>query len=341
MGDGAPAGGLRVAVVGTGSIGRRHLATLLRLGCRDLVAVSEHARRRGLAVDGVDVSVRHRLADVLGHVNLVVVATPTAHHPDQAAAALDAGAHVLVEKPVGATSAGLDDLVALAEARGLVAAAGHQFRFEPGLLALRAMVQAGALGTVLTVEAHQGEHLADYHPGEDYRTGYAARRDLGGGVLRTQIHHLDHLDWIFGPLERVYAAGGHRTDLEIDVEDTATYLFRSAGGTPVQGHLDYRQRPKVVSLLVVGTAARAAWDHYGGRLVVTPTAPGAEPEVRTWPYDRDAMFAAQMRDVLDAVRTGRPPRTPLRDGIRAVRLVEAIERSMATDQAVPVAAGRV
>jgi predicted dehydrogenase len=218
-----------------------------------------------------------------------------------------------------------------------VAAAAHQFRFEPGLLALRDLVRMGALGTLLTVEGHQGEHLADYHPDEDYRTGYAARRDLGGGVLRTQVHHIDHLEWTFGPLERVYAAGGHRSDLEIDVEDTVTFLFRSAAGTPVQGHLDYRQRPRVVSLLVVGTEARVAWDHYGGRLVVTPTTPGAEPQVHSWPYDRDAMFTAQMRDVIRAIRTGGPLRTPLRDGIRAVRLVEAIEASMASDQAVMVA----
>jgi predicted dehydrogenase len=327
---------MRVAVVGTGSIGRRHLGTLLSLGGTDLVAVSEHSRRAGLVVSGVEVPVRHRLDDVLDDVDLVVVATPTAHHRDQAAAAVDAGCHVLVEKPVGVSSAGLDAVADAAERKGLVAAAAHQFRFEPGLLRLRDMVRAGTLGSVLTVEGHQGEHLADYHPDEDYRTGYAARRDLGGGVLRTQVHHLDHLEWIFGPLDRVYAVGGHRTDLEIDVEDTVTCLFRSADGTPVQGHLDYRQRPKVVSLVVVGTEARATWDHYGGRVVVAPTAPGAEPAVHTWPYDRDAMFTAQMDDVLTAIRTGGTPRTPLRDGIRAVRLVEAIERSLTSDDAVDV-----
>lgn len=337
IGAGDGARGLRVAVVGTGSIGRRHLGTLLALGCTDVVAVSQHSRRAALEVGGVGVAVRHRLDDVLGDVDLVVVATPTARHRDEAAAALAAGCHVLVEKPVAASSAGLDELAAMAEERGLVAAAAHQFRFEPGLLALRDLVRMGALGTLLTVEGHQGEHLADYHPDEDYRTGYAARRDLGGGVLRTQVHHIDHLEWTFGPLERVYAAGGHRSGLEIDVEDTVTFLFRSAAGTPVQGHLDYRQRPRVVSLLVVGTEARVAWDHYGGRLVVTPTTPGAEPQVHSWPYDRDAMFTAQMRDVIRAVRTGSPLRAPLRDGIRAVRLVEAIEASMASDQAVTVA----
>jgi predicted dehydrogenase len=329
-------GRLRIAVVGTGSIGRRHLATLLALGETDLVAVSEHGRRRSLAIDGAGIPVRHRLDDALDEADLVVVATPTALHRDQAAAALEAGCHVLVEKPVAAVSAGMDRLMALADERGLVAAAAHQFRFEPGLLAVRDLVDKGALGELLAVEAHQGEHLADYHPDEDYRTGYAARRDLGGGVLRTQIHHVDYLDWIFGPFVRTYAAGGHRSDLEIDVEDTASYLLRRADGVAAYGHLDYRQRPRRVTLAVVGTEGRVDWDHYGAALVHTPAEPGAAPTATAWPYDRDALFAAQMRDVLAAIRTGTPPRTPLRDGIRAVRLVEAIERSIAEDRAVAV-----
>ena len=327
---------MRIAVVGTGSIGRRHLGALLALGETELVAVSEHGRRAALTVDGVDIPVTHHLEDALGDAALVVVATPTFLHRHQAAAAVAAGCHMLVEKPVGDSSAGLDSVADAADDRGLVAAAAHQFRFEPGLVALREMVVAGDLGTILGVEAHQGEHLADYHPDEDYRTSYAARHALGGGVLRTQIHHIDVLDWVFGPLARVYAAGGHRTDLEIDVEDTASYLFRTADGSPVHGHLDYRQRPKRVTLAVVGSEGRADWDHYAGRLVHTRFAPGAEPFERTWPYDRSAMFTAQWRDVLAAIRTGSAPRTPLRDGIRAVRLVEAIEQSMATDEAVPV-----
>ena len=70
--------------------------------------------------------------------------------------------------------------------------------------------------------------------------------------------------------------------------------------------------------------------------VHTPFARGADPVEHTWTYDRDAMFRAQWDDVLAAVRTGARPRTPLRDGIRAVRLVEAIERSLASDAVVPV-----
>ncbi len=323
-----------VAVVGTGSIGRRHLDVLVELGCVAPIAVSEHRRLDRITVADRTLEVAHHLDDVFDRVDAIIIASPTALHLGQLRKAVEAERHVLVEKPVAGASAGLDEVVAEADARGLVAAAGHQFRYEPGLLALREMIDSGALGVLLTVEAHQGEHLADYHPDEDYRVGYAARRDLGGGVLRTQIHHIDVLEWIFGPLERVYASGGHITDLEIDVEDSASYLFRSSTGTPVYGHLDYRQRPRTVTLTVVGTDGRVDWDHYAARLVHTPS--GGEPIVTTWPYDRQSMFRAQSNDFLDAIDGVGAIRTSLSDGVRAVRLVEAIERSSALDRSVAV-----
>ena len=105
----------------------------------------------------------------------------------------------------------------------------------------------------------------------------------------------------------------------------------------MHGHLDYRQRPKRVTLAVVGSDGRADWDHYAGTLAVSRFAPGAGPVVQRWDYDRDAMFRELWQDLLGAIRTGTSPRTSLRDGIRAVRLVEAIERSMADDAAVTVA----
>jgi predicted dehydrogenase len=325
----------RVAVVGTGSIGRRHLEVLLQLGCESPIAVSEHRRLDRLKIAGTSIVTSDRLDDVIGGIDAVIVASATSLHLGHLRSAVEAGCHVLVEKPVATRSEGLAELVDDARSRGLVAAAGHQFRYEPGLVTMREMVHRGALGVLIAAEAHQGEHLADYHPDEDYRVGYAARRDLGGGVLRTQIHHIDVLEWIFGPLERVYACGGHVTDLEIDVEDSASYLFRSASGTPVYGHLDYRQRPRAVKLRVVGTDGTLDWDHYGARLTHTPNA--GDAIVTTWPYNRQAMFVRQMSDFLDATVSGAPLRTTLSDGLRAVRLVEAIERSYVTDRSVAIA----
>ena len=239
-----------------------------------------------------------------------------------------AGCHVLVEKPVGVSSAGLDAVADEAEARGLVAAAAHQFRFEPGLVRLREILAAGDLGTLLAVEAHQGEHLADYHPDEDYRVGYAARREpRRGRAAHPDPPHRRARLAVRSARTGSTRLGGHRTDLDLDVEDTASYLFRTSDGAGVHGHLDYRQRPKRVTLAVVGSDGRADWDHYAGTLAVSRFAPGAGPVVQRWDYDRDAMFRGSGRTSSRAIRTGtsatdvpagrHPGRTPRR-GHRAL-----------------------
>ena len=69
------------------------------------------------------------------------------------------------------------------------------------------------------------EYLPGWHPYEDYRQSYAARRELGGGVVSTQIHELDYVHWLFGLPGRVFAVGGTLGSLDVDVEDTASALF--------------------------------------------------------------------------------------------------------------------
>lgn len=320
---------MTVAVVGTGSIGRRHLANLLRLGVRDVIAVSEHNRRVGLEIDGTSIPVVHEYTDVLGpDVEAVVIGNPTSLHRSYLARALAADKHVYLEKPAAESAEGLDKLATQAEKRGLVVAVGTMYRFNGRLVSLERRLAAGAAGRLLSVETMLGEHIADYHPGEDYRQGYAGRAELGGGVLLTQIHQIDWLNWLFGPFECVFAVGDRRSDLEIDVEDNVSYLLRARFGVPVYGHLDYLQRPKRVTLTVTGEDGRFHWDLFADRLEFSPARAQAAPEVETGDDDRNAMFAAAMTDFLDCVRTGRTPRSSLQDGLTALRIVDAIKASL-------------
>jgi predicted dehydrogenase len=124
---------------------------------------------------------------------------------------------------VSDTLDGVDALVDTVERRGLVAAVGCQLRFHPCLLRLRALLAGGAVGRIVAVRVAVGEYLPGWHPYEDYRGGYAARRDLGGGVVLTLVHELDYVYWLFGLPRRLWAVGGHLSRLELDVEDTASH----------------------------------------------------------------------------------------------------------------------
>lgn len=324
---------MRVAVVGTGSAGRRHLANFRQIGC-DVVAVSEHRRRQQLTLDDGPVGVVNDFDAALARVDAVIVANPTSLHQGHVARAIEAGCHVLCEKPLTASPTTAAPLVELAAAKDRVLAVSNQFRFHPGLLRLKEAVETERLGSILDVEATQGEHLADYHPDEDYRQSYAARADLGGGVLLTQIHQIDFLHWLFGPFKRVSAVGGHRSDLEIDVEDTATYLLENGEGVAVRGHVDYLQRPRRMAMTVTGTEGRLHWDYYASQL---DHCSGQGQTTVSDPIERNTLFVDLARDFVTAVAGGPSPRTTGTDALAVLQTVEAIKRSMAEGRTVDIA----
>lgn len=331
---------MRVAVVGTGSIGRRHIGNLLALGVRDVVAVSEYGRRDRLEVGGSGVAVVQRFDSVLDDpdVAAVVIGNPTVFHLDYTRRAIFAGKNVYLEKPASISAHGVAELSDVARRRGLVVAIGTQLRFNDMLVRLRERLEAGEAGLILSVEAHLGEHIADYHPGEDYRLSYTARSDLGGGVLLTQIHQIDYLNWMFGPFRSAFAVGGRRSDLELDVEDCVSYLLRGRDGIAVHGHLNYLERPKRIDLHVAGTKGSFVWHYFTNTLAFTPARLDAQAIVETRPFDRNSMFLAAMSNFLEAVRGGERPRASLEDGHAALCIVDAIKLSCETGAVAQVAA---
>src|SRR5262249_23614808 len=174
-----------ILIAGLGSIGRRHLTSLRALGWPH-IRLYRTGRSTLSDAELAGVPVDYDLSAALDRRPLaVIVSNPSALHVPVALEAARAGAHLFIEKPLSHDLSGVADLESLVAARGLTALVGFQFRFNPGLQQMRAWLRAGAIGSVVSVQVHWGEYLPDMHPWEDYRVGYAARADLGGGVLLT------------------------------------------------------------------------------------------------------------------------------------------------------------
>ena len=116
---------------------------------------------------------------------------------------------------------------------------GYNLRFHPGLERLRELVKQHAIGKVVSARAEVGEYLPDWHPWEDYRRGYSARRDLGGGPVLTFSHELDALCWLLGAPSRVMGMATHASSLEIDTEDVAELVLQFADGPLASVHVDF------------------------------------------------------------------------------------------------------
>jgi predicted dehydrogenase len=342
---------VRVLVVGLGGIGQRHVRNLRALLGDELellaVRTRGHARVITNSLDieaGANVEALYgirpvpTLADGLAlEPDAVFVCNPSSGHLEVALAAAKAGCAIFIEKPLSHSWKGVDELIGLVERRGLVAAVGFQLRFHPCLQRVRDLLDQGAVGRVLAARLEVGESLPAFHRFEDYRQLYAARRDLGGGVVLSQIHELDYAGWLFGPPRRVFAVGGHLSSLEIDVEDVASVLLDcEAGGRRVPVHvlLDFVQRPGSRTCEIVGDAGRIDVDLRASTVTVH-RGDGVPVDRHGFEgFDRNRMFLDEVAHFLSCVAGRAAPIVSVREGARSLGTALAALESMATGRAV-------
>jgi predicted dehydrogenase len=340
---------MKILIAGLGSIGRRHFRNLISLGEKDIVLL--RTRQATLPDDelaGYPVETELKEALQKHSPEAVIVANPTSLHLEVAIPAAEAGCHILLEKPVSNSLERLDVLQQTAQKSSSRILVGFQFRYHPTLNKAREIIGAGALGKILTVHAHWGEYLPQWHPWEDYRQSYAARADLGGGVIVTLTHPLDYLRYLLGDIASLWSFNGHISPLEIGVEDVAEIGLKFANGAVGGVHVNYFQRPPVHRLEIVGTSGTLRWDNADGILhfqrmpapfgSYSDQPPAAVIDSFTPPdgFERNQLFLAQTRHFIGIVRGESEPVCTLEDGIMALRLALAAHQSQQTGQRITI-----
>jgi len=331
---------MKFLIAGLGSIGRRHFRNLIALGEKDIILL--RTRKATLPDDelaGYPVETDIHEALKKHKPDAVIVANPTSLHLDIAIPAAQAGCHILLEKPVSDSLERLDALQQAAQKSGSKILVGFQFRYHPTLNKARELIQSNALGKVLTVHAHWGEYLPQWHPWEDYRQSYAARGDLGGGVIRTLTHPLDYLRYLLGEVESLWSFNGHISPLEVDVEDVAEIGLKFANGAIGGVHLNYVQRPPRHTLEIVGTQGTLRWDNADGILQFSnllapfgsysdvPPAPVTESFSPPGGFERNQLFVSQTRHFIETASGESEPVCTLQDGIMALEMALAAIKS--------------
>ncbi len=346
----------KILIVGLGGIGQRHVRNLVHLLGKDVQFIAYRVRGLQRVVtpqlsidqgkhveDEYAITAFSDLAEALAEKpNMALICNPSNQHVAAAQACVSAGCDIFIEKPLSDSVEGVAKLIETVQTEKLVAMVGYQLRFHPCLITLADILHSGNLGTILSVRATIGEYLPNWHPYEDYRTMYASRSDLGGGVILSQIHELDYLYSLFGAPKRLFALGGHWSQLEIDVEDTASILMEceyEGRSLPVHLHQDYLQDPASRQCEIIGDKGRVVADIRN--LTVTFYASKCEPEVHSFPqFDRNQLFLDEMAHYLKCVEERRRPLVDLTDGFQSLRIALAAKKSIACGRAVSLDEGR-
>jgi predicted dehydrogenase len=321
---------MRFIVLGSGSIGQRHVRNLRALG-HEPVVFDTDAERLAQVGATLDVETLPTLAaGAERKADGILVCTPPASHVPVTREALDWGGHFFIEKPLAPSCRDVGRLLEEAEARGRRILVGCNLRFFRPLQRVKALVEEGRIGRVLSVRAQNGFYLPSYKPGTDYRQTYRAHEKQGGGILLDAIHEFDYLRWLFGEVREVLGTIGRLSDLQTDVEDFAEVTLRFASGVIAQLHLDYLQRSYRRNCEVIGERGVIVWDYIDRRVTLfTDEADRWQGFGEPIDVNHNEMFVEEMAHFVRCLEGREAPVVDGRDALQTLRVVEAAKTSSA------------
>ena len=325
-----------ILIVGSGSVGKRHARNLAGLGCTISCCDPREDRRKELARETAVVGSYRSIQEALrtSAFDGVAVCSPTAFHPEQTLAALDARLPVLLEKPMAMTLTDAEVIAAAGQKTATPVLLGYSWRWWPPLARVRSLLSEGVVGELRYVHCHMSAHLADWHPWEPYQEFFMASKAQGGGALLDESHWIDLMIWLFGLPEDVSARVARLSDLEIETDDTVDALCRY-GHLHVSLHLDLYGRPHEKFLRFVGERGTLTWSADPNRIAIGREGGQIWTE-ETFDCERNDMFVGVAREFLDVLAGSAPATCTAEDGVNVMRVIEAIRQSSAENRAVVV-----
>ena len=329
---------IRVAVIGTGAISQVvHVPIFAEREDVDLVAVADVDEHKAEAL-----SKRFGVPHVLSteetisrpDLDAVVISTPNHLHEEMAIAALEAGKHVFVERPLATSSEGAKRVVDVAEREGKVLVVGMPHRFRPGVAALRNFIAGGELGELYAV---RGSWMTRLMPASRHTWRYDRQEAGGGALIDLGVPALDLCLWLIGypAMKRVSCI---TRSADGSVEDAATLMAETADGVAltleVSNRLfagEDRYYARVMGIEGSGSLPPLeVFKQLGGRPIeVTPRQP--RPQGGENPYTN--AYRRLLDDFVQSV-AGRSDAEPPREQVALMALIEAAYRSAAAGREV-------
>ena len=356
---------LRFAVVGCGVIGQRHAQVISKLADAELtvaVDVDEDAADRLAVTHDAASAVSLEEALTRDDVDVVAICTPSGIHAEQAVSALEAGKHVVIEKPVDVSQEATRRLIAAEATAPGQTTVISQHRFDASSLAVREAVRTGRLGRVTSALATVSWWRSQaYYDSGDWRGTWDL--DGGGALMNQGIHTLDLLVWMLGRPVEVMAYTSRLAHRDIEVEDTAVAIVRFEDGVVGTVHATTAAYPGLSARLQVnGSQGSAIIEdddlHYfhapclaagsevpasgagtsgnQAALLVSRSGGGEAATAGADPAALSDAHSLQYVDFVDAIRSGRTPKVTIGDACTTLAVVLAVYQSAAEGRPVPV-----
>lgn len=322
---------MKVLFFGLGGIGQRHLRNLLKIEPNVCLGAVKKTSRTFEIDDKLQV---HHDVDVLKKYNIekfssfkdakgfkpdfAIVTNPTSAHVKTALELVENNIPVFMEKPISDKYTGLKELINISKKKNVPVMIGYMMRFNPCAIKLKELIEKNRIGKIYSVVLIINSYLPSWHKYEKVNEFYAGNKSLGGGVVLTEIHELDLLNWYFGTPSSLWAVGGKLSSLDIDVEDTVSILLEQEYKKqkfPVNINMCFVQKAPLRKLFIQGEKGRIEWDISSSIVTVEDKEKNKQDVFDHSDFQRNQMFIEELKHFIKCVKVNKEPKSSLSEVI--------------------------
>ena len=253
---------MNLLTVGLGSIGRRH-TKLFSKYFKNVHIADINPDRLEEAKKTINVKktfTDYKVAIQNEKYDVILITTPPHLHLEIAHAAIKNNIHLFIEKPLGMSSKGWQNIYNICKKKNIINYVAYCHRHINYTQKLKKILDNREIGKVLNANMRWGSYLPDWHPWEDYRSFYMAKKNQGGGALLDESHGIDLIRYLLGEVDNVFAKVDKISDLEISSDDHAFLTLKMKEKILVHINFDLISRFPRVNLEINGSEGSIIWD---------------------------------------------------------------------------------
>ena len=312
-------------IIGIGSIGKRHIENFQKyFKTIDVVDTRldriNHVKKKYNIKTGY---LNYNNALNSQKYNAVVIATPPNSHLKIVELCEKKNTPVFIEKPLGMNTKGWNDIARKFKKKKLVSYVGFCHRHINFTKEVKKILDTKVLGKICGVNARWGSYLPDWHPWENYRSFYMAKKDQGGGALYDECHGIDLMRYFFGEISEVSAFVGNTSKLKISSDDSAFLNLKMKKGFFAQINFDLYSRYPRISFEIICSKGTIIWDRVECQIKIF-NSKKKKWKIRKYnKTDLMDMYPIQAKFFCDLLKKRKKATVDIIDGLKTQKIINA------------------
>lgn len=318
---------MKALVVGYGSIGRRHIANLLKVDCIEEIIICTKIK------DGFENTCEKKIsfidASILGlatvtdryKVDFAIIANETYKHIDAAIILAEKGVHLFVEKPLSHNLEKVDLLKEIVRKNQIKAFVAYNLRYLPAIQYIKDRISQKVIGDLYFAQIEVGQYLPSWRPNVNYTNCYSSHKEYGGGVALDLSHEVDYMRFLFGEPFHWKTIKSKTSDLDINSEDIFEGIYKYEQGFVCHVHMDYLQLKANRRIRIVGNKGQIICDLINNWIDIQTT----DHEIRLTEenfFKMEDTYKAELKHFIETIKANKAVDISIDDGRKALELLE-------------------